>query len=481
MPAAAAQSKTIMTASPRMLIDGRLCDAAETLDVLDPATTTVFATVPDCARAQLDAAVAAARRAFGPWSEKSLQARQAVVRRMIERVRAHIDEVAVLLTHEQGKPKGKATSEINAALFFCAGYCEMELAPEIIRSTDQQRVELRHSPIGVVGAIAAWNYPILLALWKLAPAVIAGNTVIVKPSPHTPVATLRVGELIADIFPPGVVNVVSGGDDLGRWMTAHDGIGKISFTGSAETGKDVLRSAAGNLKRVTLELGGNDAGIVLDDVDPEQIATELFDAAFSNCGQVCAGLKRLFVPARLEEAIAANLARVAAKIKVGCGFDDGVQMGPIQNAAQFRRVKELLADATASGAELYFQGEVPPGPGYFVPITLVRGARPGSRIVDEEPFGPVLPIIPYRSEAEAVAMANDTAFGLGASVWGKDVDRAVAIAARLDAGSRWVNQHPAMGPDIPFGGIKQSGIGVECSVYGLKQFTNIQVLNVKRK
>jgi acyl-CoA reductase-like NAD-dependent aldehyde dehydrogenase len=481
MPAAAAQSQTTGTVSPRMLIDGQLWDAMATLDVLDPATERAFATVPDCSRAQLNAAVAAARSAFGPWSETSLKARQDVVRRMIERVRAGIDEVAVLLTREQGKPKGKAVSEINAALVFCASYCEMELSPEIIRSTETARVELRYSPIGVVGAIAAWNYPILLSLWKLAPAVIAGNTVIIKPSPYTPAATLRVGELIADIFPPGVVNIVSGGDELGRWMTAHDGIGKISFTGSAETGKDILRSAAGNLKRVTLELGGNDAGIVLDDVDPGEIAADLFDAAFSNCGQVCAGLKRLFVPAPMEEAIAASLATVAAKVKVGRGFDDGVQIGPIQNAAQYNRVKELLSDATSSGAELYFQGEVPPGPGYFVPITLIRGARPGSRIVDEEPFGPVLPIIPYHKEEDAVAMANDTPFGLGASVWSRDVDRAAAIAARLEAGSRWVNQHPAMGPDIPFGGIKQSGIGIECSVHGLRQFTNIQVLNVKRK
>ena len=428
----------------------------------------------------MNEAVAAAGRAFREWSKTSVKERQDVVRRMIARVRENIDELATLLTLEQGKPLAKAVSEINAALFFCNGYCEMSLDPEIIRDTDNQRVEMRYSPIGVVGAIAAWNYPILLSLWKLAPAVIAGNTAIIKPSPYTPVATLRVGELIADIFPAGVVNIVSGGDELGRWMTAHEGIGKISFTGSAATGKHIMRSAAGNLKRVTLELGGNDAGIVLDDVDPETIATDLFDAAFSNCGQVCAGLKRLFVPARLEEAIAAGLAKHAAKVKVGSGFEDGVQMGPIQNKKQFDRVNELIADAKATGADIYFQGKAPEGPGYFVPITLVRGARPGSRIVDEEPFGPVLPIIRYESEDEAVAMANDTRFVLGASVWSPNVERAAEMAARLEAGSRWVNQHPAMGPDIPFGGVKESGLGVECSVHGLREFTAIQVLNVKR-
>ena len=479
MPSTVAK-KTAATLSQRMLIDGKLCGATKTLEVLDPATEKSFATVPDCSEVQLNEAVAAAKRAFDSWSRRSVKERQDFVGLMIERVRGNIDEVATLLTREQGKPLAKAVSEINAALFFCSGYCDMDLSPEIIRNTENQRVEMRYSPIGAVGAIAAWNYPILLSLWKLAPAVIAGNTVIIKPSPYTPVATLRVGELIADIFPAGVVNIVSGGDELGRWMTAHDGIGKISFTGSAATGKHIMRSAAGNLKRVTLELGGNDAGIVLDDVDPEKIAADLFDAAFSNCGQVCAGLKRLFVPAHMEEAIAANLAKFAAKVKVGSGFDDGVQMGPIQNVKQFNRVNDLLSDAKSAGADIYFQGQVPQGPGYFVPITIVRGARPGTRIVDEEPFGPVLPIISYRSEEEAVAMANDTTFGLGASVWGKDIDRAEAVAVRLDAGSRWVNQHPAMGPDIPFGGIKESGIGIECSVHGLKEFTNVQVLNVKR-
>jgi acyl-CoA reductase-like NAD-dependent aldehyde dehydrogenase len=476
----ATKSSSDQPNSPLMLIGGKLHAAAKELAVIDPATGSPFINVPDCSKAQLDIAVEAARSAFGDWSQIPLKERQQAVKRMIARIRENAPEIAALLTREQGKPLAKAASEIEAALFFANSYTEMDLGPEIIRDTKAGRVEIHHKPIGVVGAIAAWNYPILLSVWKLAPAVVAGNSVIVKPSPFTPVATLRVGELIADIFPPGVVNIVSGGDDLGRWITAHEGINKVAFTGSIGTGKDVMRSAAANLKRVTLELGGNDAGIVLDDVDPSKIAEDLFWAAFSNCGQVCAGLKRLFVPAHMEEPIAKALADYAHTVKVGAGTDEAVQIGPVQNKPQYDRVLNLLRDTKSCGAEIYFQGAVPNGPGYFVPVTLVRGARPGSRIVDEEPFGPVLPIIPYTSIDEVVALANDTSYGLGASVWARDVDRAASVATRLEAGSRWVNQHPAMGPDIPFGGIKQSGIGLECSVDGLREYTDTQVLNIKR-
>ena len=290
MTAALAKDAGSTQIAPGMLIDGKVVGAARVLEVVNPATAKPFAVVPDCSEKQFNETVAAANKAFPAWARRSVAERQDFIRRMIALVRESIDELSKLLTQEQGKPLAKATSEINAALFFLNGYCEMSLDPEIIRDTEGQRVELRYGPIGVVGAITAWNYPIFLSLWKLAPAVIAGNTVIIKPSPYTPVTTLRIGELIADAFPPGVVNIVSGGDDLGRWMTAHEGIGKISFTGSVATGKAIMRSAAGTLKRLTLELGGNDAGIVLDDVDPEKMAPDLFDAAFSNCGQVCAGL-----------------------------------------------------------------------------------------------------------------------------------------------------------------------------------------------
>jgi acyl-CoA reductase-like NAD-dependent aldehyde dehydrogenase len=267
-----------------------------------------------------------------------------------------------LITHEQGKPLAKARSEINSAVFFSRGYAAVELAPELLRDTPQQRVELRRRPLGVVGAITAWNYPVLLAMWKIVPAVLAGNTVVLKPSPHTPVATLRLGELAQDVFPRGVVNVVSGGNELGAWMTEHPGIRKIAFTGSGATGKRIMASAAGNLKRLTLELGGNDAGIVLDDVDAAKIAADLFWAKFSNCGQVCAALKRMYVHRSVYPSVCQELVKFSATMKIGSGMEDGIDIGPIQNRTQYDLVRSMVDEAINGGARVLYQSPVPLAP-----------------------------------------------------------------------------------------------------------------------
>ena len=398
---------------------------------------------------------------------------------IIERVLADVDTLAPLITTEQGKPLAKAKSEINSAVFFSRGYAALELAPEVLRDMPQQRVELHRRPLGVVGAITAWNYPVLLARWKIVPALLAGNTIVLKPSPHTPVATLRLGELAQDIFPRGVVNVVSGGNALGEWMTAHPGIRKIAFTGSGPTGKRIMASSAGNLKRLTLELGGNDAGIVLDDVDPAKIAADLFWAKFSNCGQVCAALKRMYVHRSVYRAVCDELVKFASTVKIGPGTQDGVDIGPIQNRAQYELVRAMVDEAVAAGATVLYRSPVPPGPGLFLPITLLTDVTPAMRVVKEEVFGPVLTITPYDDEDEALRWANDSEYGLGGSVWSGDPQRAAIVAARLDSGGAWVNQHPAMGPEIPFGGVKGSGIGVELGRLGLEEYTSIQILNVK--
>src|SRR5271166_146990 len=285
-----------------------------------------------------------------------------------------------------------------------------------------------------------------------------------------------INELAQEVLPPGVLQVLAGGDSLGRMLTEHSGVGKISFTGSVPTGKAIMASAAGTLKRLTLELGGNDPGIVLDDADPQSIAGELYWGALSNCGQVCAGLKRMYVPASRAAEYAEALAEVAGQVTVGDGLDPGTDMGPVQNRPQLDRVRSLVADAEARGAEVFFRGEAPDGPGYWHPVTLVRRAGEDTPLVAEEQFGPVLPLLTYDTVADAVSRANASAFALGASVWSADEDRATAVAETLEAGTVWVNQHPMLSPSTPFGGLKQSGIGVESSPHGLVAYTDISVL-----
>ncbi len=457
---------------------GRL--TGQPLPVINPAAGQAFTTVPTAGPQDADRAAARARQAARAWRELPLAERQRYVRELITVIREHLDELALLLTTEQGKPLANARSEINSGLRYCEGYAGMQLPAEVVRDDDAERVEVRRVPLGVAAAITAWNYPLMLALWKIGPALVAGNSVIVKPSPYTPAATLRAGELASQVLPEWLVQVLPGGDELGRALTAHPLISKVSFTGSASTGKAIMASAAPTLKRLTLELGGNDPGIVLDDADPAAIASDLYWGALSNCGQVCAGLKRLYVPERMAAPIEEALAAVAAQVVVGDGTRDGVQMGPVQNQPQFERVVSLVAAAEADGAEVYFRGEAPGGPGYFHPVTLVRRATDEMALVAQEQFGPVLPVLTYRDADEAVARANASEYGLGASVWSPDADRAAEVAARLEAGTVWVNQHPQLSPDVPFGGLKQSGLGVESSLHGLLGYTDISVLRVKR-
>jgi acyl-CoA reductase-like NAD-dependent aldehyde dehydrogenase len=467
-------------ATPGLTIDGDTVSSPDQIEVINPATAQAFIAVPEAGAAELDRATEAARRAVGAWRAMPLTQRQDRLLELVAVIREHIDELALLVTLEQGKPLANARGEINSGLRYCERYASMELPVEVVRNDESERIEIHRVPVGIVGAITAWNYPLLLALWKIGPALVAGNPVIVKPSPYTPAATLRLGELAQPVLPPGVLQVLSGGDELGRALTSHPLISKISFTGSERTGKAIMAASAQTLKRLTLELGGNDAGIVLDDVDPAAIAAGLYWGGLSNCGQVCAGLKRLYVPERLAADIEAALAEVAATVVVGDGTHDGVDMGPIQNKMQFDRVEALTAAAQADGAEVYFRGEAPGGPGYFHPVTLVRRATDEMALVAQEQFGPVLPVLTYRDLDEAIARANASDLGLGASVWSADEPRAVDVAARMQAGTVWVNQHPMLSPDVPFGGVKQSGLGVESSLHGLLAYTDISVLRVKR-
>lgn len=465
---------------PKMTIAGRAAAAAESVEVVNPSTAEVFVRAPVANPMQVNDAVAAAKAAFPSWAATPIAERKEKVRAFAVKLRENLDVLAYLLTSEQGKPLANARSEINGAIAFMESYCDIALEPQVLRDKPEQYVELRRRPLGPVAAITAWNYPVLLCLWKLGPCLVAGNTVVVKPALVTPVATLKIGELANEVFPAGVVNVINGGNETGAALVGHPDIRKVAFTGSTATGKRIMADAAATLKRLTLELGGSDAGIVLADADPKTVANDIFWAKFSNCGQVCAALKRLFIPEDLHDALVAELIAVARTVKVGDGFTDGVQMGPVQNAAQHAKLLALVEDAKAKGATVLHVGEVPEGPGFWFPITLLGDVPPHAAIAEEEAFGPILIVHRYVDPEDALARANASSFGLGASVWTSDVGAGAALAERMEAGSTWVNQHPSMGPDIPFGGVKQSGLGVEGARWGLEEYTSIHVVNVKK-
>lgn len=464
----------------KMLIDGTLEGSDLSLDVINPSTEEVFVQVPRASEQQLETAVAAARAAFPGWRATPIKERQRLLNVIADRLRDNAAEIAPYLTREQGKPLNAATMEVQFAEIFCRHFAQMELTSEVLHEDASQRVELHRNPLGVVAAIVPWNFPLLIAVYKLAPALLTGNTLVLKPAPSTPVTALILGELVSDILPRGVVNVIVDANDLGPRLAAHPGIAKISFTGSTATGKSVLASTTATLKRVTLELGGNDAAIVLDDVDPEFVAPLIFNTAFINSGQVCIAIKRLYVQDGVYDALCNELARLAATAVVGDGFDPKTQFGPVQNRKQYDKVVEYIGDARKHG-KIIAGGDVPVGPGYFVPITIVRDITDGTRVVDEEPFGPILPIIRVHDEEDALSRANNSIFGLGGSVWSGDLDRAREVAARMQCGTVWINQHCAFGPHIPMPASKQSGIGVEWGEEGVREFTGLQVININKQ
>lgn len=460
-------------------IDGNPHEGVEFFDVINPATASAFARAPDASRAQLDLAVQAARRAFESWRTVPADGRREILFGFAAAIRAQAQDLAQLLTREQGKPLAASIREIEATAARIEGLLAFELTPETLRSDARGRVVLDYQPLGVVGAIAPWNSPVLLGVQTAAQALVTGNSVILKPSPFTPLATLRLGEIAARTLPRGLFNTLSGGNELGRWMTEHAGIDKIGFVGSVATGKRVLASAAAsNLKRVSLELGGNDAAIVLADADVETIAPALFWSAFANSGQRCMAVKRVLVHESLIDRLGAALARLAKQAKVGDGFEPGVELGPIQNRPQFERVLGLVKDALMRGGRALAGGGAMDRPGYFIAPTVITGVAEGIPLVDEEQFGPVLPLLAFADVEEAVARANATRFGLGASVWSGHPERAADIARRLEAGTVWINAHGGSLPEIPFGGIKESGVGRGMGLMGLKSYVEPRVLHL---
>ncbi len=462
-----------------MTIGGTSAPSEATFGVINPATGEVFAEAPQCTKQQLDAAFDAAAKAQIDW--KSDEAfRRASLLKVAEVLMGAGDVLNPIITAEQGKPLGQSAIETMGSALWCHYYATLETPVQVIQDDDAAHVEVQRRPLGVVAAITPWNFPLILAFWKIAPALLAGNTLVLKPSPFTPLSSLKMGELLRDALPAGVLNVVSGGDELGAWMTQHPVPRKVSFTGSVETGKKVAISAAPDLKRVTLELGGNDPAIILDDADPAAVGKALFAGAFENNGQVCSAVKRVYVPEALHDAVVEALVAEAKAAKVGDGTLADTQLGPINNRPQFERVKELVADALSSGATAVAGGKAMDRPGYFFEPTILTGLSDGTRIVDEEQFGPALPVVSYRHLDEVIDRANATHFGLSGSVWGADAERAAAVASRLECGTAWVNTHLALAPHQPFGGFKWSGLGVENGSWGLSSFTEIQVVHRKK-
>lgn len=468
-----------MTGDFTLTIDGAQIPGNDIFEVRDPATGGVVAHAPAASLDQLEAAVAAARGAFAGWASRSEAERKAAVAKMADIIEANAGELAELLTHEQGKPLGGLGShwEIGGAVAWTRYTSSLDLPVETIQDDNAGRVTLHRKPIGVVGSITPWNFPVMIAIWHIMPAILAGNTVVLKPSPNTPLATLRLGWLLQQALPPGVLNVVSGLNEIGQAMADHPGIDKIIFTGSTATGRKVMESAAANLKRLTLELGGNDAGIVLSDFDLDANIEKLFWGIFINNGQTCAALKRLYVHDSIYDEVCERLTAFASGVVTGNGMDAGSHLGPVQNPMQFDRVSGLVERAKEDGARVLCGGVPLEGPGNFYPVTILADAHDGMAIVDEEQFGPVIPVIRYSDLDSVIARANANPSGLGGSVWSRDIDKARAVAARLECGSVWVNNHGAIRPDAPFGGVKQSGIGVEFAALGLAECTTVQVIH----
>lgn len=428
----------------------------------------------------LDDAVRRARSAQPAWAARSDEERVELLLRAAEAIEASAEALAELLCREQGKPLNgpNARFEVGA----CAGWLRATAATPLpggaVLDDEETHAEIHYRPVGVVGAIGPWNWPMMITIWQVAPSLRMGNTVVVKPSEYTPLSVLALGQVLNSVLPDDVVTVVAGDGDLGAHLTTHPDIGKLMFTGSTRTGKDIARASASTLKRLTLELGGNDAGIVLPDVDPEAIAEGLFWGAFINTGQTCAALKRLYVHTDVYDEVCAALVEVGRQMPMGPGLEEQNVLGPLQNKAQYDIVAGLVDAAVGAGAKVLLGGDpVADSPGFFYPTTLVAEIDNDNPLVAEEQFGPALPIVRYSDVEDAVAMANGLDFGLGASVWSDDPAAARAVAARLEAGTVWINSHGGVHPMIPFGGIKGSGYGLEFGTEGLKSVSVPQVIN----
>ncbi|OPX57082.1 Acyl-CoA reductase [Oceanospirillum multiglobuliferum] len=470
-----------MKADFAMLINGRQVIGTEQgFDVLNPATESVIVNCNAASAEQLNDAVAAAQTAFKRWQYSSDAERKQALHRIADSIEAHAETLATLVVQEQGKPMFLAQAEVGGAVAWTRYAAELDIPVEVVEDSEHKRIEVHHKPLGVVGSITPWNWPLMIAIWHIMPALRAGNTIVCKPSSLTPLSTLKLFELMNEQLPAGVVNIVLGSSVIGDLMTEHTGISKVIFTGSTPVGQKIMRNASSNLKRLTLELGGNDAGIVLPDANIEKIAEAIFQTAFLNMGQTCAALKRLYVHDSLYDGLCKKLVEIAQAQTLGDGLEAGTTFGPVQNKKQLQYVEALVNDAREQGAKVLCGGKAVEGNGYFYPPTIVSEISDGVRLVDEEQFGPVLPVIRYSDIEDVIDRANASAEGLGGSVWSSNLEQAQQIAQRLECGTAWVNGHAEVLPHAPFGGCKMSGFGVEFGLAGLLEYTQSQTININK-
>ena len=464
----------------QLIIDGQRVSSPTTFAVLNPADESTVADCPQGTVEQLDEAVAAAKRAFPGWAALPDAQRVQMLNEIADRIDAQKLELAQLITQEQGKSLNGPGSrfEVGGAAAWTRVTAGLELPVEVLQDDEQGKIEIHRRPVGVVGSITPWNWPFIIAAWHIMPALRVGCTLVIKPSPFTPLSTLKLVEIINEVVPAGVVNVVTGDADVGNRMSTHPDIDKIVFTGSIATGKHVMKNASDSLKRLTLELGGNDAGIILPGTDIASKIDGLFWGCFINAGQTCAALKRLYVHEDQYEEVTSALVNYIANVKVGPGLDEDTAIGPLSNKMQFEKVAAMVEEARAEGARVLCGGDPAETPGYFYPLTVLADVTDEMRIVREEQFGTVIPVLKYSDLDDAVERANALEVGLGGSAWGDDIAAATAVAQRLKCGTAWVNQHGALNPLAPFGGVKCSGMGVQFNVDGLREYTTVQVVNV---
>ncbi len=463
--------------SGKMLINGAMVDGAHTLDVINPATGQTFATISRADANQMEEAIAAAKAAAPAWAALSWAERGEYMSKLADAIEAEKDDFTRLMVQEQGKPMKQAAGEIMGGIFQLRHYAAQRMEPVILKEADNVRIVEHRTPLGVVAAITPWNYPFLMVTQKLGPALITGNTVVAKPAPTTPMCALRIAELACDIFPAGVLNMVIDNNDLGGQLSSHPDVAKVSFTGSTGTGRKIFAAGADALKRITLELGGNDAAIVMGDVDPKEVAPKIFTGAMTNSGQICLAIKRVYAHESIYDELCSELATLAENAVVDDGMNQGTQIGPVQNKMQFDKVCGFLDDANANGNVLA-GGKPLDRDGYFIAPTIVKDIADDTKLVQEEQFGPVLPIMKFADIDDAIARANDNDYGLGGTIWSNDVDAGAAVAMKVDSGTVWVNKHLDLPFDVPFGGSKQSGVGREGGDEGLHAYMQAHIVNI---